>query len=245
VRALSVQEVLSVWEWGQDRHPLDRALGFLALACPDASWEELAHLSIGQRDARLLALRELTVGLWLHGFAVCPRCGERLEFAPKTADLRLAESQPGLEAEHYLETEGFEMRFRLPNSVDLAAAARCEDPVDAQRALLRRCVLEIRQGGEPEEVDSLPEGVIATLVARMEALDPQAELRFDLTCPECGHPWSELLDIASFFWDEISALAKRLLREVHTLAQAYGWREADILDMSAVRRSLYMEMVAR
>ena len=42
---------------------------------------------------------------------------------------------------------------------------------------------------------------------------------------------------------EIHAWAKRTLREVHTLASAYGWSEREILSMSAVRRALYLEMV--
>jgi len=52
-----------------------------------------------------------------------------------------------------------------------------------------------------------------------------------------------MFDIVSFFWSEICVQAKRLLREVHILARAYGWREADILSMSAARRQLYLEMV--
>jgi hypothetical protein len=52
-----------------------------------------------------------------------------------------------------------------------------------------------------------------------------------------------LFDIVSFFWTELSAQAKRLLREVHTLARGYGWREADILAMSARRRQLYLDLV--
>ena len=35
----------------------------------------------------------------------------------------------------------------------------------------------------------------------------------------------------------------RLLRQVHTLAMAYGWREIDILSMSALRRQVYLEML--
>ena len=42
---------------------------------------------------------------------------------------------------------------------------------------------------------------------------------------------------------ELATQAKRLLREVHFLARAYGWREADILAMSARRRQAYLEMV--
>jgi hypothetical protein len=64
----------------------------------------------------------------------------------------------------------------------------------------------------------------------------------DLRCPTCGHSWHALFDIVAFFWAELASQAKRLLREVHTLARAYGWREADIVSMSARRRQLYLEM---
>jgi hypothetical protein len=33
------------------------------------------------------------------------------------------------------------------------------------------------------------------------------------------------------------------MREVHTLAAMYGWRETDILAMSAWRRQRYLEMI--
>jgi hypothetical protein len=51
------------------------------------------------------------------------------------------------------------------------------------------------------------------------------------------------LDIASYLWSEIHAWAGRMLRDVHALAAAYGWREADILAMSPWRRQAYLEMI--
>ena len=77
----------------------------------------------------------------------------------------------------------------------------------------------------------------------MAECDPQAEVLIDMECPDCGHRWQMLFDIAAFLWTEIAVAAKRLLREVHTLARAYGWREADILSLSAARRQFYIEMV--
>ena len=76
----------------------------------------------------------------------------------------------------------------------------------------------------------------------MEVCDPLAAIDIPLDCLNCGHQWQPLFDIVSFFWTEIAAQARRLLREVHTLARYYGWREADILAMSAIRRQFYLEM---
>ena len=63
-----------------------------------------------------------------------------------------------------------------------------------------------------------------------------------LYCPECGHRWHATFDIVSFFWSEIDAWAYRTLHQVHRLASAYGWREADILAMSPWRRQFYLSL---
>jgi len=42
---------------------------------------------------------------------------------------------------------------------------------------------------------------------------------------------------------ELGAVARDLLGQVHALAFAYKWREADILQMSPARRQLYLQMV--
>jgi hypothetical protein len=83
--------------------------------------------------------------------------------------------------------------------------------------------------------------VIESLIERIAERD-QAEIRIALTCPDCGYRWNELFDIVSFFWTEIDAWARRLLREVHVLASAYGWNEHDILSLSPVRRQIYLAL---
>jgi hypothetical protein len=108
--------------------------------------------------------------------------------------------------------------------------------------LVQRCVLESRQAEEVAVTD-LPESVVAALVARMAACDPQAEVNLTFTCPECAHEWGALFDIVTFLWAKISAQARRLLGEVHTLARAYGWAEAEILALSPARRHAYLAMV--
>ena len=243
MRTLPARDLLQVWEWGVDQHPVDRALTLLAVACPEMTRDELASLSIGQRDGLLLTLRELAFGPRVDGFAKCPGCRERLEFTVNVADLRTADSAEPTEAELTLAVEGFDVQFRLPNSLDLAAVAHCDDVGAARDLLAQRCVLHARQGEADIAVEALPETVIMALAAHVVERDPLSEVQLNLHCPECGHGWPMLLDIVSFFWAEISAQAKRLLHEVHTLARAYGWREADILAMSARRRQLYLEMV--
>jgi len=77
---------------------------------------------------------------------------------------------------------------------------------------------------------------------RIEELDPQAEVRINLNCPECFASLEVFFDIASFFGQK-SMSGGRMLQTVHKLARAYGWTEREILNLSPVRRQLYLGMV--
>ena len=240
---LSEHEILHAWERGQGQHHVERALTLLAAAYPDMTADELATISIGQRDARLLTLRERTFGPTLNGSTECPQCAERLEVALAVPDIRVEPDRHEKGEVLELVTKDLLLRFRLPDSRDLAAVAGCDDAAAARRLLLQRCLVQASRDGMPVPDHELPEEALARVAARMAECDPQAEVLLDLDCPGCGHRWQIAFDIAPFFWAEISAQARRLLGEVHTLARAYGWREADILSMSRARRQLYLEMV--
>jgi hypothetical protein len=231
---ISAPVVLSVWEQSRGSHPVDQALALLALAEPGASADQLASLSLGERDARLMALREQIFGPRLDALADCPSCAEQLEFGLSTSELR---AQPEAPAPQALEIEAGDrrLRFRPINSYDVAAITRCQDAREARQLLAERSLVE------PME-EELPPDTVDQLAARLAECDRQAEILLDLTCPTCGHAWQITFDICSFMWTEVSAEAQHLLHEVDMLARVYGWREADILAMSPARRNLYMEM---
>jgi hypothetical protein len=241
MRGLSAADVVAVWERGQERHPVDRALLLLGAALPARSRDELAALTVGQRDGLLLLARERTLGPTLQCFVPCPACAQALEFPVEVREILVADPQVPLEREHEVEAEGVKMRFRLLDSRDLAAVARVSDPAAARRALLARALLWAR--GDDDEAlppERLPPPAAGALAAELALRDPQAEVEFNLRCAGCGHAWLSLLDVAAFFWAEVAVQARRLLREVHELAAAYGWREADVLGMSAARRAFYL-----
>src|SRR5437773_2632842 len=92
---LSAAQLLNVWERGQAQPSVQRAMLLLAAACPEAPEEILARLSVGQRDARLLTLREWTFGPHLVSLADCPGCGEHVELSFTVADIRASsETEP-------------------------------------------------------------------------------------------------------------------------------------------------------
>jgi len=244
MRVLSAAELLEVWEQGLSQSADQRALMLLAAACPETPPEQLLELSIGQRDARLLTLREWMMGPQLVSLATCPSCGDRLELNFAIADIRIA---PKVEPATVLSLQvaNYDIQFRLPNSEDLNMIAGHGDLNTANHHLLNRCILCVQHQGEVQPSDQLPDSVIQEILHQMAQADPQADIQLALSCPACRHDWQATFDIVSFFWTEIHAWACRILREVHTLASVYGWRESDILAMSPQRRQIYLELIHR
>jgi len=227
--AIAAASLLEAWEQGERQHPLHRALTLLAVAEPQASIETLADLPIGERDRRLFALRARLFGSRLDAVAACPRCGEMLEIS---CDGQAVFGDGSERPEAELEVGGRRLALRAPSTVDLleiAALPIAERPA----ALLDRCVGAPLEGSARELAE-----------ARLAELDPLGEVSFALGCAACGHEWSEVFDIAAFLWTEIGDRAHRLLREIHALARAYGWREAEILALTPQRRAAYLALVA-
>lgn len=237
IDAPAAPELLRVWERERHSPPVQRALALLAAACPQASPEELAALSVGRRDALLLTLREQIFGPRLQCVVACASCAGELQFAFDVADIRVG---PAAEIPLNLESDGYTLSFRLPCSQDLAAVAG--EP-GALLLLIGRCLLVAERSAQAVRAEDLPPDVVSALAGEMARADPQADVRFSLSCPDCGASWGARFDIGSHLWDEIEAWAYRALGEVHTLAAAYHWREADILALSPWRRKYYLELV--
>jgi len=240
---LTASELLSVWEQGRSQPSHRQALLLLAAAYPERKPEELAGLSIGRRDARLLTLRERLFGPRFVSITGCPTCGEKLELSFDVSDIRVEAGEES-NSQLLLEMEGYEILFRLPDSNDLAALAMTSVDRNGGRSLvLKRCLTEVRLNGQEQLSEELPTEIISAVTKWMSQVDPQADVKLSLDCPSCGNGWLATFDILSFLWSEIETWAQRILHEIHILARSYGWREADILAMSALRRQSYLEML--
>jgi hypothetical protein len=240
---LTASVLLDVWERGLADRPVQRALHLLACAYPDASFEELKALPIGQRDSRLMEIREGLFGSRLTCLTACPTCGEKLEIELDLAQIRSGEAaQPGAFT-HALTIDNFQVQFRLPNSADMLLLAGMADASLARQTLLERCVQQVTRAGVPIAASQLPEALIQGIASRMAQIDSQADIQIDLVCPACAQKWSTSFDIVSYLWSEINTWAMRILREVHQIARAYGWSEADILALSPLRRQFYLELI--
>lgn len=250
--ANSIATWLDVWEHSLAEPAWLRPLLWLAVDNPELSTEESANWSIGRRDAALLRLREAAFGSQLTCLEICPNCHERLELSFQTNDLTAAdEPEIGGEtqsSEAELEVDGWTVRFRLPNSLDLAAISALQDETAARQALLQRCILAVVSPGKSETMSLPPAGLLQAIdqavTQAMDQMDAEAISSLALTCPICEHAWEAAFDIGQYFWIELDDWARRMLRQVHSLAMAYGWSEADILSLSPARRIFYLSLIA-
>ena len=236
-----------MWEQGLGRSSLQQGLIMLAATNPDIALHEVAKLTIGERDRRLLDLRERLFGSNLVNVVACPNCNVRVEWNNRIADvLAPAQEQARQTAQgnsFKFEKDSYSIRFRLPTSLDVVSVSDDVNLENAAYNLCTRCVLSAEYDGEDCPVEVIPASVIELIGEQMELLDPQAEIRMDLICPDCAHSWEVLFDIASFLWTEFNDWAERTLHTIHRLARAYGWSEQDILKLSPLRRRLYLGMV--
>jgi len=250
MQALSASDLLTIWERGFGRSSVEQALAILDAALPEIPNDILTKIDVVQRDLCLLHLRGLTFGSQYEGLADCPVCHQHLELEFDAGELLNSDSQlPDLETTRSLNSESsFQMNnyfvmFRLPNSMDLKNLNPSIGRMEERQQLLDACVTSAKFIDKPIVVSDLPPEVVNGVVEHMSRSSPLADMTIRVTCPSCGHAWEIIFDIVSYFWSEINAWSTRLIREVHSLALAYGWHERDILAMSAWRRQRYLEMI--
>jgi hypothetical protein len=235
--------ILRAWEATASRIRPWRELALLE-AVSGTPLGELARLPIGERDRRLLAIRRDAFGDHLEFETDCPACGERLELAVDASTVDRPRPDR-VEEDLVLASGDWSVAFRLPDSSDIAVAGDASTSAEAEIAILDRCVISVGGPDGPVGAAGLPAGVRDGLIARLQELDPGADLSVDMTCPACGHDWQAPLDPASVVIAEVEAKALRLIGEVDLLARAYGWREPDVLALSPMRRGHYLEIAGR
>jgi len=216
------------------------------------STETVRWLTIGDREALLLHLRQLTLGERLQCILTCPHtgCGAKMDLELKVSDLLLPpypHYREGYEVIVNSNGTAFRVRFRLPKGIDQEEAASLarDDPQAAAGLLLGRCVDSVTaEEGNGGPIADWPTAVSQQLPAIMAELDPQAEVTLSLSCPACRQGFSVLFDTATYFFKELAGRVKHLYQEVHTLALYYHWSEAEIMGMTARKRGLYLDLLS-
>jgi hypothetical protein len=233
-----VATLLSLWERGLAQGDCDRADSLLETFEPAP-----APLTLGERTFRLLNLHASLFGRHVDLVSHCPGCGATAQFTADCGALAERIAPKEMAGPHHLLVGDLEVSFRLPASADLVAASSEPDEDAFVRCLVTRCVLSCSRNGIAMPAHAWLDDVFDAVSDRIEALDPGVSVSFALQCPECGRQWRAPLDCGQLLWQKVQTAAERVLLDVDALARAYGWTEAEVLNLSPVRRAAYVQMI--
>ncbi|WP_439603127.1 hypothetical protein [Devosia sp.] len=230
MRALAAADIVELAEAGQGRGPSFLALGILGRADPTI---DAAALTLGQRDAMLLAVRAQLSGPRLDFVSECPACGTVLEMTLRAEQIGLGFTAQTAAQTRQVRAGDAVITVAPLTAGALAAAEQLADPDSARRLLLKAAAPEAPEDDE----------VLAAVEAAVEAMDPGLETGLDWSCPACAARWSEAVDVAALLAGEIAVRSRAVLADVAVLARAFHWSERDILALPAERRRFYLEAV--
>jgi hypothetical protein len=187
-------------------------------------------------DRQFLMHRATSVlGMAHHWIATsCAACGIRFELEVNYDALPVGEAGRGFPFVT-LDTEAGPLELRVPTGADEVVIGTVNDNVDAERALLRRCIV---RGAPPE---TLSPSDLARIDAALEDVSPWVVTELAGVCPTCGATHPVALDPYAV----MRRSASQLYDEVHMLAWHYHWSEAEILALPRARRQLYLSRVDR
>jgi hypothetical protein len=202
-----------------------------------ANPELVRGLAVADRQflVRLLAAELGRDREWLT--ADCPACGEAFDFQVTQSALPVKEAGPSF-PQAAAATSWGEVRLRVPDGSDQEAVAGIAEPEAAVVALLRRCLLE---PAADLPADGWSEADLAACDAALEATSPEVSLEVLASCPACGAESRVAVDPYLC----LSHAAGEIFEQVHALASAYHWSQAEILALPRSRRVLYLRLIDR
>lgn len=212
-----------------DRPALVSALLEGCRPAPPGHWW---RCTVGQRTAALIDLLRLTErrdAIELN--ANCSTCGEAFGFELPLAALPSPDAdlvRVGLDG-------GREVELRRPCGEDLRRwrALRPASRPESVRAMIETlCV-----AGEAGDGDA------AALAAHLAEADPLVDFEVDGACPACGASTLIAVDLETLALSRFAAGQRRIEADLHRLARAYGWTEAQSLAVPPARRRRYLALI--
>ncbi len=229
-RPLLVTQVLSLAEEHTDARARDEQ--------PNDS--PLWGLSVASRLKRLLHVLRDTEGISALPLRVhCPatNCRQTLELELALAELdSLHDEAADGELLRFPRGEAEPLAFRRPTGDDLRRWRSANLTTSTAPETLFRTLL-VSPSAEPEPLE--PRSVDACLEAFAE-FDALVAFEVSTTCPHCAHTSPHPVDLESLALNHLRSAQERLYREIHFLAQAYGWSETEILAVPRRRRLRYL-----
>ena len=164
----------------------------------------------------------------LEATATCPACGEPVEFAAEVASLLDRDREAASVAP--VETDGFVVSWRPPDSDDVAAAAAAGDAAAAERVLLARCVAhrDRARRARSRARRCLPR-CARPWPRRWPTPTRSPRCWSTSPAPPAGPPSSPTSTSSASSGRSCAPTRSACCARSTSLARAYGWTEAEVL----------------
>lgn len=201
--------------------------------------DELARLTVGDRERLLLAVCSRLLGAATDLVVACPSCMSVVEVPIRFRDLVSAQPESSDRRCVLATRDGnWAAEVAPPTGEDLERTLGLGQR--SARLLLEACLTALFDAqGQAVGREDLPEDCEAELAEKLLALDPLAECRIAVECPHCAQSFETLLDGYALLKGAFGN-ASALYGDVYRMARAYHWSEADILALPLAKRAQYL-----
>lgn len=201
--------------------------------------------TVTRRMQCLLAVAIATLGKQIEVRLHCakPACGAELAL-----DLDLTKFLPAPDLHSVNCSVGGEhtLSLRVPTGADQIKwleVPRAAVGPDLASTLARDLVAGV-DGAAPAEEWEIPSAWLPAIEEALEQADPLTNLELRSQCPACGAEVATPFDLEATLLKLLVGRPARLLDDVHQLASAYHWSEAEILALPSHRRHEYLRRIA-
>lgn len=199
---------------------------------------EVAGWTLDRRLRALAGIARATFGNSLAWQARCPACREPMELELGLAPLLTTADDSG--AIECAPRPGTRLSLRLPTGLDQQSWRELAVPHGELSLAMARSLVEGLDGGVPDPGWRMPEEWLDAVEAELAARDPLNMLEAGARCPSCDTASAIELDLEAVILELLAREQRRVMEEVHRLARAYHWSEAEVLTIPPRRRAFYL-----
>lgn len=231
---------------------------------PDFFW----RLTVSQRTAALLSLATLAEGPELLFTLTCPHgdCQKPMEVAIALEAIHQRHRQRAAQATASVTIGEQSLRVRQPTGCDqlMWLAETSQDSLTDLQTMVQTLLVNpsVTRESDTSGLDSSEPGgsvfdssvfesketltaALPVLNQALDDLDPLVNFSLLLTCPDCGRPAEQDLDLGGWALGKLQRVQQRLIETVHRLAGHYHWCERDIVALPEWRRARYLSLIER
>jgi hypothetical protein len=174
----------------------------------------------------------------------CPACNEMLDLKLNLASLQSNDDPVSVCCHPEFDVD---LTLRLPTGIDQRGWLADGHKQDASEWCVKAVtsLVELLDGGKPPSDWRAPDAWLPAIAETLEAADPHTTATLNTTCCNCQNAFSVLFDVERHIIENLASLQPGLIDEIHRLASAYHWTEAEIFDVPRSRRRRYLRRIDR